>query len=114
MVDRVTAPLVVKIRDKAAQKHGRRFGNYVKTVLALTFAWGLERGYVKINPALKVKGIRRPRGVPEANRPWTDAERDAVMDALAAHMRLPGPTGRAQAAARGRFRWHDRRQARQD
>ncbi|MGO4831643.1 tyrosine-type recombinase/integrase, partial [Rhizobiaceae sp. 2RAB30] len=68
---------------------GRRFGNYVKTVLALTFAWGLERGYLKINPALSIKGIRRPRGAPEANRPWSDAEREAVAAALPAHMRLP-------------------------
>lgn len=89
MLDRFTAPLVVKIRDKAAAKHGRRFGNYVKAVLALTFAWGLERGYLKLNPALKVKGIRRPRGAAEANRPWSDAEREVVAAALPAHMRLP-------------------------
>lgn len=89
MLDRFTPPLVVKIRDKAAAKHGRRFGNYVKTVLALTFAWGVERGYLKINPAMKIKGIRRPRDMADANRPWTDAERDAVAAALPAHMRLP-------------------------
>jgi len=89
MLDRFTPPLVVKIRDKAAAKHGRRFGNYVKTVLALTFAWGVERGYLKINPAMKIKGIRRPRGMADANRPWSDGERDAVAAALPAHMRLP-------------------------
>ena len=37
--------LVVRIRDKAASAHGRRFGNYVKTVLSILFAWGPERGY---------------------------------------------------------------------
>lgn len=89
MLDRFTPPLVVNIRDKAAAKHGRRFGNYVKTVLALTFAWGVERGYLKINSAMKIKGIRRPRGLPDANRPWADGERDAVTAALPAHMRLP-------------------------
>ncbi|KAB0572627.1 tyrosine-type recombinase/integrase [Brucella pituitosa] len=88
-IDRFTPPLVVKIRDKAAEKHGRRFGNYVKTVMALTFAWGLERGYVKINPALNIKGIRRPKGTADANRPWTDAERHAVLEALPSHMALP-------------------------
>ncbi|TIL84302.1 MAG: hypothetical protein E5Y73_34035 [Mesorhizobium sp.] len=89
MLDRFTPPLVVKIRDRAAATHGRRFGNYVKTVLALTFAWGVERGYLKINPAMKIKGIRRPRGMADANRPWSDSERDAVAAALPAHMRLP-------------------------
>jgi integrase len=89
MLDRFTAPLIVKIRDRAAAKHGRRFGNYVKTVLALTFAWGLERGYIKTNPALRIKGIRRPRGAPDANRPWLDSEREAVQAALPPHMRVP-------------------------
>jgi integrase len=89
MLDRFTPPLVVKIRDKAALKHGRRLGNYVKTVLALTFSWGVERGYLKINPAMKIKGIRRPRGMADANRPWADSECQAVEAALPAHMRLP-------------------------
>jgi hypothetical protein len=35
-------PFVVRIRDKAAGR-GRRFGNYVKAVLSIIFAWGLER-----------------------------------------------------------------------
>jgi len=83
------SPLIVKIRDKAADKHGRRFGNYIKTVLALLFAWGRERGYLTINPAEGIKGIRRPKDAPRANRPWSDAERDAVEAALPAHMRLP-------------------------
>ena len=82
-----TPPLVVKIRDKAAEKHGRRFGTYVKTVLSLVFAWGVERGYLAANPAAGVKGVKKPKGAPEANRPWTDAEREAVLAALPAHMR---------------------------
>jgi len=86
---RFTPPLVVKIRDKAAEARGRRFGNYVKAVLSLTFAWGKERGFIKSNPAEGIKGIRRRKGSPEANRPWTDAEREAVMASLPAHMRLP-------------------------
>ncbi|MFT3724631.1 MAG: tyrosine-type recombinase/integrase [Hyphomonadaceae bacterium] len=86
---KITSPLVVKIRDKAASKHGRRFGNYVCTVLALLFAWGRERGYMLENPAAGIKGIRRPKDAPQANRPWSDAEREAVQAALPAHMRLP-------------------------
>ena len=53
--------LVVRIRDKAAIKHGRRFGNYVKAVLSILFSWGAERGYVKANPVEKVKNVRRPK-----------------------------------------------------
>ncbi|MEF2554096.1 tyrosine-type recombinase/integrase [Aurantimonas sp. A2-1-M11] len=83
---RFDSPLVVRIRDKAASKHGRRFGNYVKAVLSIVFAWGAERGYLDRNPADSVKNIRRPRDAPEANRPWSDGERHAVWDAMPAHM----------------------------
>jgi hypothetical protein len=88
-LSRFDRPLIVRIRDKAASKLGRRRGNYVKTVLSLLFAWGLERGHIAINPASGVKAIRRPKNAPDANRPWADEERHAVLDALPAHMRLP-------------------------
>ena len=78
-------PLVVRIRDKAAHK-GRRFASYVKSILSLLFAWGSERGYITGNPASGIKDIRRPRGSPDANRPWTDGEREAVLDAAPEHM----------------------------
>src|SRR4051812_37608160 len=40
---RFNRPLVVRIRDKAVAGKGRRFGNYVKAVLSLSFSWGAER-----------------------------------------------------------------------
>ena len=58
---RFDRPLVVRIRDKAAASKGRRFGNYVKAVLSLLFAWGSERGFVAGNPASGIKDIRRKR-----------------------------------------------------
>jgi integrase len=84
---RFDRPLVVRIRDKAAQSKGRRFGNYVKAVFSLLFAWGRERGYLSDNPATGIKGIRRPKDAPDANRPWTDEEREAVLDAAPDHIR---------------------------
>ena len=71
--------LIVRIRDKASTR-GRRFANYVKAVLSIVFGWGAERGYADGNPAKNVKNIRRPKGTPHANRPWTDAERHTVLD----------------------------------
>ncbi|WP_320188251.1 tyrosine-type recombinase/integrase [Agrobacterium rosae] len=84
-------PLIVKIRDKAGESKGRKFGSYVRTVLSLLFAWGKERGEVKENPAAGIKAIKRPKNAPEANRPWMDSERDAVLAALPSHM-LPAVT----------------------
>lgn len=84
-----TRPLVVRIRDKAAAKHGRRFANYVRAVLSLLFAWGLERGYTKENPVTGVRNIRRAKDTPQANRPWADEEREAVLAALPPVARAP-------------------------
>ncbi len=84
---RFDRPLVVRIRDKAAASKGRRFGNYLKATLSVLFGWGRERGYLADNPASGIKAIRRPKGAPDANRPWADVERHAVLDAAPAHMR---------------------------
>src|SRR3984893_15435684 len=84
---RFDRPLVVRIRDKAAASKGRRFGNYVKAVLSIIFGWGRERGFLVDNPASGIKDLRRLKGAPEANRPWSDEERNAVLDAAPDHMR---------------------------
>jgi integrase len=84
---RFDRPLVVRIRDKAAASKGRRFGNYLKATLSVIFGWGRERGYLADNPASGIKAIRRQKGAPEANRPWSDQERDAVLDAAPPHIR---------------------------
>jgi hypothetical protein len=83
---RFDRPLVVRIRDKAAGSKGRRFGNYVKAVLSIVFGWGSERGYLANNPASKIRDLRRQKGAPERNRPWSDEERHAVLDAAPSHM----------------------------
>jgi len=80
-------PLVVRIRDKAAASRGRKFANDVKARLSTLFGWGSERGYLAGNTAFNIMDIRRPKGMPDANRPWTDEERDAVLAAAPAHMR---------------------------
>jgi integrase len=85
---RFDKPLVVRIRDKAAESKGRRFANYVKAVLSIIFGFGSERGYLKANQAAGIKDIRRKKGAPEANRPWSDEERHAVLEAMPEHMRL--------------------------
>jgi integrase len=80
-------PLVVKIRDKAAASKGRRFGNYVKAVLSILFKWGCERGYLADNPATAISNMRRPKGLPKANRPWSDQERHVVLEAASPSLR---------------------------
>jgi integrase len=80
-------PLVVRIRDKAASSRGRKFANDVKARLSTLFGWGSERGYLATNPASGIKDIRKPKGTPDANRPWADEERDAVLAASPPHIK---------------------------
>jgi hypothetical protein len=84
---RFDRPLVVRIRDKAVETKGKRFANYVKAVLSIIFTWGSERGFPENNPASRIKDLRRKKGAPEANRPWSDQERDTVLDAAPDYMR---------------------------
>ena len=68
-LDRFTPPLIAKIRDKALETRKFRFANYVRSVLSVIFDWGIEYGYTKHNPAAKVKPAKRPKSLPDANRP---------------------------------------------
>jgi len=60
----------------------------VKTVLSLLFAWALSRDIMAVNPAARVKKIRRPADAPEANRRWTVAELQIVMAAAPFEIRV--------------------------
>jgi hypothetical protein len=80
-------PLVVRIRDKAAQDKGRKFANDVKARFSGLFNWGSERGYLPANTSAGIKDIRRRKDAPDANRPWADEERHAVLDAVPPHMK---------------------------
>jgi integrase len=80
-------PLIVRIRDRAATDKGRKFANDVKARFSGLFGWGSERGYLAANTAAGIKDIRRRKDAPDANRPWTDEERDAVLAACPAHIR---------------------------
>lgn len=89
LLEKFTRGFVAKIRDKAEQQRGFRFANYVRSVLSLLFNWGLEYEYVKENPVEGVSLAERPKTLDDANRPWTDAEREIVLGALPPHMALP-------------------------
>lgn len=91
-----TAPLaeltqgwVAKLRDKVYGKHKRKFANYVLAVLSVAFEHGIEQEVMANNPVAKVKRIRRPKSMADANRPWTHEERDEVLAALPIHLKVP-------------------------
>ena len=86
-VSTIDAEFVYGLRDKAYRRHKRRFANYLVTVVRLLFAWGKPRGFIKSNPAEGVKSYKRPKGMPLANRPWQDHERETVLRAASIELR---------------------------
>jgi integrase len=80
---------VARLRDKTFEKKKRKFANYVLTVLSILFEHAIEQELMATNPVAKVKRVRKATDAPEANRPWMDFEREAVLVALPGHMRLP-------------------------
>ena len=78
---------VTKIRDKAVKKMGRKWGNYTQTVLSVVFGWGADRDHIADNPAFRIKKVRKPKGAPQANRPWPDEAREIVWSRCPANMK---------------------------
>lgn len=68
---------ITKWRDNWG--HSPRQAKYAMQVLSLVFDWGVERGWLALNP---VKAIRSKYSVDRADIVWTDEE----IDAVAAHM----------------------------
>ncbi|WP_114010799.1 tyrosine-type recombinase/integrase [Cohaesibacter intestini] len=80
---------ITKIRDIAFKMHKRTFANYVVTCFSLLFNWGMQHDFIETNPAAKVKKLRKPTNEGPANRPWTQAERLAALDAAPQQLILP-------------------------
>lgn len=80
---------VIGIRDKAFAQRKRRFANHVLQVLGTVCAWGRPRKLApQTNPAHGIPKIPRPRDLPRANRPWTDAEAETVLTAATGGLRV--------------------------
>jgi len=85
----LTPQFIAGLRDKMAETHGRRVANYVMAVVSVACEHGKEQGYLKDNPVRGVKRVRRARGTPAANRPWTETERRVVLDQAPMQLRVP-------------------------
>lgn len=83
----IDTPFVYDLRDKALAQRKRRFANYVVQVIRLLLKWGKPRRWVTENAAEKVETIPRPKKMKRANRPWEDAEREAVLAAAKPELR---------------------------
>jgi integrase len=86
----LSRPFVFELRDqKIFPKRGRWMANYMVTVLSIILRFAENRGWIKTNPLSgRIKKIRNTSEV-AANRPWSTAERRAVIERAPGHLRLP-------------------------
>ena len=85
----ITRAQVFTWRNQAFAKHKRRFANYVVQVLSRMLGVGVNLGLVETNVALRVEKIRKATGEGYRNRPWSVAEREAVLAAAPIQLKAP-------------------------
>lgn len=93
VVRAITSEQVLALRDRAFQAKGRRFANYVVTVLHIVLGWGKLRGWCDTNAAHGVPSIRRPIGAKKINRAWTPEEVAAFAAAAPTQLIVPFALG---------------------
>ena len=85
-ITRLSAPLIARILEKAAQSKGWRRANYIRSFLMGVFKVCVPLGYVAENYAEKVPQKRRPKDAPRANRPWRRDEVAAMLEHARPHI----------------------------
>ncbi|MEJ0052471.1 MAG: tyrosine-type recombinase/integrase [Methylovirgula sp.] len=85
----MTPAFLAGLRDKVGGKHGRRQANYVLAVLSVACEHGREHGFLRDNPVKGIKRLRRDRQLERANRPWSAAERQAVLENVPEQLKIP-------------------------
>jgi integrase len=93
----IDTPLLTGIHDRATAKIGWRQANYLRTFIYEICRFGIPAGLVEKNFAADVIPKPRPKGLKNANRPWTFEELAFVLENapphIAAAVRLMGNTG---------------------
>lgn len=85
----IDSAMLYELRDHLAAERTWSFANRTIKVFRLLFAWGSKRGHCTANPAHAVDLVRRPRELPQRNRPWTPAELDTVLQAAPPWLQIP-------------------------
>jgi len=89
-VVQLDGPAMLAVRDRAFNERKRRFANHVMQVVGTVLNWGRPRKLAMGNPLASQRGVKiaRPRDMPRANRPWSDDETAAVLDAAQGGLKL--------------------------
>jgi integrase len=87
-VAQIDAAFILRIRDKAYDARKRRFANYLVQIMSILFSYAVPRGKAKVNVAIGIPKIPRPRDLPKQNRPWSDREVAVFMDGAPLPLRI--------------------------
>lgn len=74
----LTTADIYEVRDRCVREKWPAFADKMVTALSSMFALAVQRGWMKINPALGIK--RASKTNPEANREWRHEEWQTVME----------------------------------
>lgn len=94
----ITAPDIAQLRDKAKTQHEYKFANQFLTTMKAVLRHGVESGFVATNEAAKVGRSQRPKTEFDqdrdddqdgANRPWSEDEREYVLNNAPIHLLGP-------------------------
>jgi integrase len=91
----IDSPWTIRLRDIVHKQRQRRFANLILQIISLLWNWGRPYGYTPddAHPTKTVPKVRRPRGLPQANRPWTLDEFHAFLDAAPPALRVGAALG---------------------
>ncbi|WP_025897220.1 tyrosine-type recombinase/integrase [Sneathiella glossodoripedis] len=79
-LERITPVSLEKLKNHALKERKRDFANKLRSVMSLTFNFGVRNDICKKNPAEKLRKIPRDKHKPPANRPWTNEEITTVLE----------------------------------
>lgn len=82
----VTSEDVIEMRDRAAEKHYKKFSNDVVAYLSAVYREAKDGKLVSMNPALGVKRLYKPGK--DANRRWKDDEWGKAFSLAPAHLKV--------------------------
>lgn len=85
----VTKPFAVELRNRTAEEKGYRFANKTLTILKLLMDCAEEAGWIDEH---RIKGIpyaKRPKELPQRNKPWTVDECVAMLEAASPTVIVP-------------------------
>lgn len=83
----ITSEDVIEMRDRAAEKHYKKFSNDVVAYLSAVFREAKDAKLVAANPSLGIK--RLYKAGKDANRRWKDGEWEKAFAMAPAHLRAP-------------------------